>query len=229
MLQQSQPTTLEELTKRIQRENVHARTVSRWMVRLAVGCVLWCGILLLPSGSYRAYSPLWPLLIATCLVGLSPESFRSRRRRKALAEAIGPLGLFQERAALGTLLRFRQTLIFTTDEECRLQALCVRPLHRLVPRATVDELERLDETECRELVALTYLTLGPHLVRTRLLGGTRADNVANISFGIALFLALATLRQPGAEKSARFVLEHYADERLREAAQEYLWSRTSSC
>jgi hypothetical protein len=101
MLQQSQPTTLEELTARIQRENVHARTVSRWLVGLAVGCVLWCGILLLPSGSYRAYHPLWPLVIATCLAGISPESFRSRRRRKALAEAIGRLGSFKNEPLWG--------------------------------------------------------------------------------------------------------------------------------
>jgi hypothetical protein len=104
----------------------------------------------------------------------------------------------------------------------------VRPLHRLVPRATVDELERLGESECRELVALTYLTLGPHLVQTRLMGATKIPRAENIEFGIALFLALATLKQPGAEKSARFVLKRYANERLREAAQEYLWSRTSS-
>jgi hypothetical protein len=86
----------------------------------------------------------------------------------------------------------------------------------------VDELERLGKEERKELVSLLTITLGPHFVRTRLMGASKEPNGKNIEFGIALFLALTTLKEPGGEKSARLVLKRYSDERLREAAKEYL-------
>ncbi len=38
----------------------------------------------------------------------------------------------------------------------------------------------------------------------------------------AILLALASLKQPGGERSARRILTHFKNESLREAAQEYL-------
>jgi hypothetical protein len=222
MLQQTQTATLEDITERLQRENLRALWISRGLFLLAlVSFYYWCQ-LAAPVKFYRSFSPLWFFIVPVLLAGLHQEGYRSGRRRRILEEAIVPLGLFQERAGLGTLLRFRRTLVFTTDEECKLQALCVNPLHKLAPRATVDELERLGKEERKELVSLLTITLGPHFVRTRLMGASKEPNGKNIEFGIALFLALTTLKEPGGEKSARLVLKRYSDERLREAAKEYL-------
>ena len=221
MLQQTQSQTLEELTERLQRENQRAEWI-KYNLKLAT----WVSFLIITFNwqylAIRGIHPGWFLLVPPFLFGLRQEGFSRVRRRKVLAEAIIPLGEFQERAGLGTLLRFRRALVFTTEEECKLQALCVNPLHKLVPRATVDELERLGAEERKELVSLLKITLGPHFVRTRIIGASKEPSGKNIEFGIALFLALTTVKELGGEKSARLVVKRYEDERLREVAQEYL-------
>ena len=221
MLQRTQSQTLEEFTERLQHENERAEWI-KYNLKLAT----WVSFLILTVSwqhlAIRGIHPGWFLLVPPFLFGLRQEGFSLARRRKVLAEAIIPLGTFQERAGLGTLLRFRRALVFTTEEERKLHALCVNPLHKLVPKATADELERLGKGERKELVSLLYITLGPHFIHTRLMGGSKEPNAKSNEFGIALFLALATLKEPGGERSARLVLRQYEDERLREAAQEYL-------
>lgn len=219
MLQQTQTATLDELTERLQRENLRARWISRAIVVSALVSLVLLG---------RYLSTLFLLMLPFVLLGYQYEGYSSKRRRKVLEEAIVPLGSFQERGGLGALLRFRRTLIFTTTEENKLQVLCINPLYKLVPKATADELERLGKGERKELVSLLYITLGPHFIHTRLMGGSKEPNAKSNEFGIALFLALTTLKEPGGEKSARLVLKRYDDERLREAAQEYLSRESTS-
>ena len=94
-------------------------------------------------------------------------------------------------------------------------------LRRHLPRATEDEIQRLSPVARRYLASLLRPSLGS--IWTQLLFAPNQEpNMSQAELATAILLALASLKQPGGERSARRILTHFKNESLREAAQEYL-------
>jgi hypothetical protein len=92
----------------------------------------------------------------------------------------------------------------------------------LLPRLTTGDLRTLSVAERKALVHLTR-----DILKQDQVGRSPWEPFAHLSnrtveFSIILFLTLASLKQPGIEKEARAILKSNDEERLREAAQEYL-------
>jgi hypothetical protein len=96
------------------------------------------------------------------------------------------------------------------NQEQRIRKVAFQLLARHLPRTPQSELETLSAANRRYLVR-ELKRLAP-----------RAPNTFNIELAIQFLLVLAELNQPGAENRAQYLLAISDDERLREAAQEYL-------
>ncbi|MBB6052799.1 hypothetical protein [Armatimonas rosea] len=127
-----------------------------------------------------------------------------------------------ERHDVDWILRLHHSCKPVLPEDGRTQEWCQSALRQLLPRLTSDELRHLSPQSKHSLVLLTRTTLRRDWWEVFFLRPYTEPSNRRIDFGIILLLSLATLRQPGVEREAREILGKVQDERLREAAQEYL-------
>jgi hypothetical protein len=127
-----------------------------------------------------------------------------------------------ERHDTGWILLLHQHCKPLSKLDTPVQTSCKSALRILLPRLATGDLRTLSAAERKALVHLTRDILkqdqvGPFIFRPFAHLSSRT-----VEFSIVLFLTLASLKQPGMEREARAILKHNDEERLREAAQEYL-------
>jgi hypothetical protein len=207
MLRQYEAEDLAPLAEQLRQEN-------RLANRIAL-CVLVVGFCLLYALGIQSRLAFVVLLPAAILRG-------SKRRRQAFTNARLALSQAMDRRGLGPLLQIRAACHRTSlTEASQLQNACDSILLRRLPRATDDELELLSAEERRILVSLLTESVGS-IWTSPVLKANQEPELSDAELAMAIFLVLASLKQPGGEKSARRVLKHFKNEALREAAQEYL-------
>lgn len=129
-----------------------------------------------------------------------------------------------ERHDVDWILRLHHSCKPVLPEDGRTQEWCQSALRQLLPRLTCDELRHLSPQARQSLILLTRATLRRDWWEVFFLRPYTEPSNRRIDLGVILLLSLATLRQPGVEKEAREIVRRVQDERLGEAAQEYLGS-----
>jgi hypothetical protein len=214
--QASLETSLVTLTETIQRLN------QRFLSGFGLfSCMLLTSIL--ASGIFHFLGLIVCLVFANALREVWLE------RRRALDQAAALIGSTTDRQAVGALLMLDRACNLNSPTDYHVRAQINHALVRLLPRLTEAELQQLAPEQREALVHLTRLVFTqPVLGRQLFVPPAKFPSQRQVDFGTILFLCLATLKQPGAEDCARLVCERYSNSRLKEAAQEYLWSRTSA-
>ncbi|WP_309709915.1 hypothetical protein [Armatimonas sp.] len=161
--------------------------------------------------------------LVVCLIFGNALSEVWRVRRHTLDEAAALVGATTDRQAVASLLLLDRTCRLNSPTDYHVRAQINHALVRLLPRLTEEELHQLTPEQRAGLVQLTRLVF-THTLLTRQLfvPPPQFPTQRQVDFGVSLFLVLSSLKQPGAEATAQLVLTHYSNERLREAAQEYL-------
>ncbi|WP_394793146.1 hypothetical protein [Armatimonas sp.] len=217
MLRQYEAEDLAPLAEQLRQENQRAKWITVGILLAFLGIPLTCISLLFDIGSEMIIAPF----VAATII-LANALRRSKQRRRAFITAFLALSHRASRTEIEAILRMR-TASFDSraPEEGKLQAICDSLLRCYLPRATEDEIQRLSPEARRCLASLLRPSLGS--IWTQLIfAHNQEPNMSQAELATAILLALASLKQPGGERSARRILKHFKNESLREAAQEYL-------
>jgi hypothetical protein len=216
MLRQYEAEDLAPLAEQLRQENRRADWISLGLIVLLSLAFIAITISKLPT-----VRPLAPM---TTLIGFPLiNAIRGyKRRRKAFAKAHQALMQAMDRSTLGPLLQIRDAAKdYWLPEVTRLASTCDTFLLRRLPRATEDELADLSQNERKILIRLLPRALGSPLTKPAF-QPNQEPSLSEAEPATAILLALASLKQPGGERTARRILKHFKNEALREAAQEYL-------
>jgi hypothetical protein len=140
-----------------------------------------------------------------------------------LAQVRQTLLLTAGRGSLEPVLRIRaaRRRTFVPDAETsQLRSLCDTHLRQQLPRATESELQQLSLKARADLVQLLDATLKSPLFKPGIAQTKISQELQELV--VASFLALASLKQPGAERLAQRCLRNHQNEAFPEAAREYL-------
>ncbi|WP_309722729.1 hypothetical protein [Armatimonas sp.] len=99
------------------------------------------------------------------------------------------------------------------ETESHVHFACLTTLHRILPRATTQDIATLSTEERQQLMVILNFFLN-----------TPTGWYLDTELPICIFLALASTRTTGLEKQAELTTERNLDPRLREAAREYLYA-----
>ncbi len=215
MLRQYEAEDLAPLAEQLRQENRRALWISLGLIVVIYGPLAFLTVMFAAfqyKGPLLGYAGIW-------LIRLSR---RYKLRRQTFTKAHQALMQAMDRSTLGPLLQIRaECLNSSLPEVTRLASTCDTFLLRRLPRATEDELLRLTSEERKILVRLLPRTLGNPLTKPAF-QPNQEPNLSEAEPATAILLALASLKQPGGERTARRILKRFKNEALREAAQEYL-------
>ncbi|WP_309722696.1 hypothetical protein [Armatimonas sp.] len=220
MLRQYEAEDLAPLAQRLRQENRRAN----W---IALGVLVAVSGLLIVVGFQNGVAfPFRLLQLVGLAIPLANASRGYKQRREAFLKAVQIVSQAMDRSTLGPLLQIRDTTRGSTlPEATRLASTCDTILRRRLPRATEDELLRLTPEERKILVRLLARALGSPLTKPAF-RPNQEPSLSEAEPATAILLVLASLKQPGGERTARRILKRFKNEALREAAQDYLKAMT---
>lgn len=221
MLQQYATTDLELATQKLQSE---ARRTRRLATALVLG--LYGSLMLAGYCFSKNHNPLQYFGGGGVLILLLRPVLQNQRYKDALNNTRNALSQERGRKSLSVLLFAWEACSWTgIAEEITLRDALQSRLRHCLPRTTEGELQALTLAQRKTLAKLVGNCVGTALTKP-IDQPYQEPPREKVELATAALLALGSLREPSARKSAHYLLKHFHNVPLREAAQEYLSSLT---